>query len=225
APCRNTPDRFSPLWPGKNGPPCVSDKLDKTPMIPWSEEVRISRHDDFVVEAAGGDAQQDRTHKEENQRIGPQMYPAGAAQDDSAGDIDVISRGHKITEVVEELGHRLAGKDVTGKKDAREDGKKRELHGLRLGRRFAGNQDAQRQRNEEVRQREKREKDDTSMNGHAKKESHRNQQHAELEESYPEIRKQLAEQQAHGAHRGHEELLQCAAFLLPHDGKRGQKGR
>src|SRR5208337_5509495 len=88
APCRNTPDRFSPLWPGKNGPPCVSDKLDKTPMIPWSEEVRISRHDDFVVEAAGRDDQQSRTHQEENQRIRPEMHPAGAAQNDAAGDVD-----------------------------------------------------------------------------------------------------------------------------------------
>src|SRR5208337_3312179 len=225
APCRNTPDRFSPLWPGKNGPPCVSDILDKARTIPWSEKIRISRHDDFVLEAAGRDDQQGRTHQEKNQGVRPEVYPAGAAQDDAASDIDVISGGNKITEVIEKPGHRFAREDVTGEKDAREYCEKRKLHGVSLRRRLAGNQDAQGQRNEDVRQREKREKNDAAVNGHAKKESHRHQQHAELEKAYPEIREQLAEQQAHGAHGGHEELLQGAAFLLPHDGKRGEKVR
>src|SRR5208283_2113925 len=64
-----------------------------------------------------------------------------------------------------------------------------------------------------------------AMNGHAKKEAHREQQHAELKETYHQIREQLPEQQAHWANWSDEELLQRAVFFFPHDGKRGEKSR
>jgi len=104
--------------------------------------------------------------------------------------------------------------------------RKRELHGVSLGRGFAGNQDTQRQRNEEVRQREKREQQDIAMYRHVKK------IRIASATSSCSARRNLSpdteaacEQQSHGADGSDEELLKRAAFLFPHDGKRGEKGR
>jgi len=42
---------------------------------------KVSGHDDFVLEAAGGDDEQDCAHWRQRQRVGPKMDYAGAAQD------------------------------------------------------------------------------------------------------------------------------------------------
>src|SRR5690348_13242271 len=54
-----------------------------------------SGHDDFLLEAAGGDGQEKGAHGEENQSVDPEMREAGAAQDDAPGDVDVIARGYE----------------------------------------------------------------------------------------------------------------------------------
>jgi len=48
-----------------------------------------------------------------------------------------------------------SGENVTGKKDAGQNGQERQLHGFGLGVGFAGNQNAQRQRNKKVGKRKK----------------------------------------------------------------------
>jgi hypothetical protein len=108
---------------------------------------RISRHDDFVVESASGNDEQQRAHEEKGKGVGPEMDPVGAAKNDATGDVDEISGGNEKAEGVAELGHGLAREDVTREKDAREDGQEGQLHGLRLGTGFAGNEDAERERN------------------------------------------------------------------------------
>src|SRR5713101_7854467 len=63
-----------------------------------TSESRISRHDDFVLEAAGGDDEEHRAHEEKGDGIDPEMHPARAAEDDAAGDVDEISGGDEVTE-------------------------------------------------------------------------------------------------------------------------------
>src|SRR5207245_272432 len=72
---------------------------------------RISRHDDFVLEAAGGDDEKHRAHEEERNGVHPKMHPAGAAKNDAAGDVDEIGRGHKVAENIKKLGHRFTRED------------------------------------------------------------------------------------------------------------------
>src|SRR5260370_34116658 len=91
-----------------------------------------SRHDDFLLEAAGGDEQKNGAHRVEGQAVEPEMRKAGAAQDDAAGDVDVIARGNEIADDVEDGGHGLAREDVAGEEDAGEKGQEGQLDGLGL---------------------------------------------------------------------------------------------
>jgi hypothetical protein len=61
-----------------------------------------SRHDDFVLEAAGGDEKKDGAHGVKRQAVEPEMRKPCAAQDDAAGDVDVIACGNEITDDVED---------------------------------------------------------------------------------------------------------------------------
>src|SRR5437899_8421907 len=184
---------------------------------------RISRHDDFVLKAAGGDDQEHRTHEEERHGVDPEMHPAGAAENDAAGDVDEISGGHEVAENIEKLGHRFTGEDISREKDAGKNGEESELHrfGLRIG--FTGNQDAQRERHEDIRKGKQREQDNAAVDGHAEDEAHEGENHAQLEKADHQVGKQLAKQQAHGAHGSNEELLEGAALFFTHDRKRRQK--
>ena len=103
------------------------------------QKLRISRHDDFIVEAPGGDDEQERAHRKERQRIGPQVRQTGAAKNDAAGDVDEVRGRNKKAQSIEKLGHGFAREDVSREKDAGENGQKRQLHGVRLGSSFAGN--------------------------------------------------------------------------------------
>ena len=113
-----------------------------------------SGHDDFVLEATRGDDEQKAAHSEEGERIRPEMDDTGAAQNHAACDVDEIAGGNEIAERVEKLGHGLARENISGKKDAWQNGEKRELHGFGLGVCFAGDEDAEGERNENVGKRE-----------------------------------------------------------------------
>ena len=84
------------------------------------------------------------------------MRESGAAQDDAAGDVDVIACRNEIADDVEEDGHGLARKDVARKEDTGKKREESELDGLRLRIGFAGNEDADGKRNKKIGQGEKR---------------------------------------------------------------------
>src|SRR6516225_10464531 len=134
---------------------------------------RISRRNDFIVEAARGNDEEQRTHQEQCHSVPPEMAPSGAPKNDAAGDVDEIGGGNEEADGVEKLGHGFARKDVSGEKDARKNGEKRELHGLRLRGGFTGNQNADRERDEDVRKRQEGQQEHVPVNRHEKQEAHR----------------------------------------------------
>src|SRR5258707_11882992 len=121
------------------------------------------------------------------------MNHSRAAKDDSAGDVDEVGGGNKIAKSVEERRHGFAREDVAGEEDAWKNSQKRELHGfpLRIG--LAGDEDAKRERDEKVGQREKGQKEYVAMDGDAKDETHESQNERELEETDAQVGEQLAE--------------------------------
>ena len=176
------------------------------------------------MEAASGDDEQERAHGEQNEGVGPEMNPTGAAKNDAASDVDEVSGGNKKADVVEEFGHGFAGKDVAGEKDAGKNGEKGELHGVSLRSGLAGNENAERERNEDVRQGEEGQKDDAAVNGDLEEEAHGGDDHEEFEKADAEVGEEFAKQQAHGANGGDEELLESAAFFFANDGEGGEEG-
>src|SRR4029077_16006727 len=177
------------------------------------------RHDDFVLESSRGDQQQERSHCEKSQRIGPQMDNRGAAQDHPAGNIDKISRRNQIAQREEKLGHGFQRENVTGEKDTWQNRQKRQLHGFRLRVGLAGNQNSQRQRNKNVRQRQDGQQDYVAVNRHAKCEAHERQNHAQFKKSDAQIWQQFAQQQSHRPNRRDEQLFQRPTLFFPHDRK------
>ena len=151
------------------------------------------------------------------------MREAGAAQDDAAGDVDVIAGGNEIADDVEDGGHGLAREDVPRKENAGEKGQEGELDGLGLGVGFAGDENADGKRNEKIGERKERENQDVAVNGNLKDEAHEGENQTELGKTDGEIGKQFAEKKTHGADRRDEQLFERAAFLLPDDGERGEK--
>src|SRR5712692_10767206 len=147
------------------------------------------------------------------------MRKAGAAQDDAAGDVDVIAGGNEIADDVEDRGHGLAREDVAGKEDAGEKGEEGELDGLGLGVGFAGDENADGKRNEKIGERKEREKQDVAMNGNLKDEAHEGENQAQFGKTDRQIGKELAEKQAHGANGRDEQLFERAAFFFTDDGE------
>lgn len=176
------------------------------------------------MEAASGNDEEKCAHKAEDEAIGPEMGPGGATENDAASNVDEVGGGNKVAEGVEEFGHGFAREDVAREKDAGENGEEGELHGVGLGSGFAGNEDAEGERNENVGKRETGQKQDAAMNGDEKEEAHGDENHRELEETDGEIRKKFAEKQAHGANGSDEKLLESAAFFLADDGEGGEEG-
>src|ERR1700730_1721258 len=127
------------------------------------------------------------------------MREAGAAQDDAAGDVDVIAGGNEIADDVEDDGHGLARKDVTGEEDAGEKGEEGELDGLGLGVGFAGDENADGKRNEKIGERKEREKQNAAVNGNLKDKAHEGENQAQFGKTDGEIGKELAEKETHGA--------------------------
>src|SRR6267142_2812895 len=116
------------------------------------------------------------------------MGNSRAAQNYSAGDIDEIASGNEIAQPVEKLGHGLQRENVSGKKDAGQNGQERQLHGFGLGVGFAGNQNAQRQRNKKVGKRKKRQQKHAAMNRDVEREAHEGQNHAQFKKADAQIR-------------------------------------
>src|SRR5215469_4613379 len=117
---------------------------------------RVSGHDDFVLEAAGGDDQQERADGEKGGGINPEMNQSGAAKDDAASDVDEIGGGNEIAENEEEFRHGFARENIAGEKDAGKNREEGELHGFGLGIGFAGDEDAQRERHEDIGKRKRK---------------------------------------------------------------------
>src|SRR5467141_1652814 len=111
------------------------------------------------------------------------MREAGAAQDDAAGDVDVIAGGNEIADDVENGGHGFSRKDVAGEEDAGKEGEKGELNGFGLRVGLAGNENADGQLDEKIGKRKERKKQHVSVNRHLKDEAHEAENHAELEKT------------------------------------------
>src|SRR5256885_7838696 len=177
------------------------------------------RHDDFVVEAASCDGQEQAAKDAEGEAILPKMSDAGAAKNDSARDVDVIRSGNQIAERVQKSRDGFAREDVPRKKYAGENREKRELHCFRLRRGFAGDEDAKRECSKEIGQRKKREQKEVAVNGHEKNEAHERENETEFEETDEQVRKQFAEEKAERANWSHEKLFESSAFFFADDGK------
>src|SRR6266571_699305 len=151
------------------------------------------------------------------------MSESGAAEDYAAGDVDVIAGGNEITDDVKDRRHSLARKDVTRKEDAGEKSEKGKLNGFGLRVGFAGNQNADGKRNEKIRKRKECENQHAAVDGNLKDEAHEGEDQAEFRKTDCEIRKQLAEEQSHGADGSDEKLFEGAALLLADNGEGGQE--
>src|SRR5256885_26147 len=151
------------------------------------------RHDDFVVEAASCDGQEQAAKDAEGEAVLPKMSDAGAAKNDSARDVDVIRCGNQVAERVQKSRDGFAWEDVAREKDAGQNGEKSELHCFGLGRGFAGNENAERERGKEIRQRKKRQQKEVAVNGHEKNEAHERQDQAKFKKADEQVRKQFAE--------------------------------
>src|SRR6267378_727755 len=108
------------------------------------------------------------------------MSEAGAAQDDAAGDVDVIAGGNEVTDDVEHGGHGFAWEDVAREEDAGEKGEEGELNGLGLGVGSAGDENADGKRNEKIGERKEPEKQNVAMNGNLKDEAHEGENQTQL---------------------------------------------
>src|SRR6267154_3647039 len=139
-----------------------------------------SRHDDFVLEAAGGDEKKNGADGVEGQAVEPDMRKAGATQDDAAGDVDVIAGGNEIADDVENSGHGFAREDVAGEEDTGEKGEKGKLDGFGLRVGFAGDENADGKRNEKIGERKEREKQNVAVNGNLKNEAHEGENQTQL---------------------------------------------
>src|ERR1700682_356885 len=152
------------------------------------------------------------------------MLKACPAKNDTARDVNEIGRGDEIAKTAKDEGHGLAGKDVPREENAREDSKKGQLHSFSLRARFAGDEDAEREGDEDVRQGKKRQQQNAAVDGNAENEAHGGDDQAKLEESDSEIRKEFAKKQTKGTHGRDEKLLQRAALFFSDDCESRQKG-
>ena len=67
------------------------------------------------------------------------MLNSGAAQNNSAGDVDEIAGGDEIAYDAKKDGHGFAREDIAGKENAGQDGNEGQLHGFALRAGFTGN--------------------------------------------------------------------------------------
>src|ERR1700751_3802697 len=135
------------------------------------------------------------------------MHPTRATENDAARNGHEIGGRDEIAEDVKEFGHGLAREDVARKKDAGKNREKGELHGFGLGIGLAGNQDAEREGNKDIREGKEGENHPAAGNGYAEYETHEGKNHAKFEKADHQIGKQLSEEQAHRAHWGNEKLF------------------
>src|SRR5260370_35183101 len=93
--------------------------------------------------------------------------------------------------------------------------------GLRVG--FAGDENADRKRNEKIGQGKKRKSQNVAVNGNLKDEAHEGENQAEFGKTDAEIRKELAKKKTHGTDRRDEKLLEGAAHLFTAEGESRQE--
>src|SRR5271154_1444397 len=153
------------------------------------------------------------------------MLHCRSTQDHAACDVDEITRRNKIAQHAKNKRHRFPWKNVSRKKYTRQYRQKSELHRLALRIGLARNQYSQRQRNENIRQRQKHQQNHAPMDRHPERKPHRRQNEAQLKESNPEIRQQLAKQKPIRLHRRYKKLLERAPLLFPNNRKRRQESR
>src|SRR5215469_12547392 len=115
------------------------------------------------------------------------MLPAGAAEDDTARDVNEIGCGNEVTEDEEKSGHGLAREDVTREKDAGEDGEEGKLHGFGLRVGLAGDEDAKREREEDIWERKDSEENHAAVDGYLKDEAHESENHEQFDKPNDQI--------------------------------------
>ena len=101
-------------------------------------------------------------HAGQHERVRPQVRKPCPAEDDAARDVNEIRGGYKVADGVQDGRYSFPRENVAGEKNARQDGEKGELHGFGLGVGLAGDQDAERERNEKIGQRKNGEDDDVA---------------------------------------------------------------
>src|SRR6266481_2242001 len=172
---------------------CQAKSLSALHSTECSKVHMVSGHDHFLLESASCDDQEEGAHGEKCEGVDPQMREASAAQYDAARDVDVIAGGNKVAEDEEEFRHGFARENVARKENAGEESEEGELNGfgLRIG--FTGDQDADGQRDEKVRQREESEQEDIAVDGDLKDEAHEGDDGAELGKTDHQVGKQFAE--------------------------------
>src|ERR1700730_4331304 len=151
------------------------------------------------------------------------MLNSGAAQNDSAGDVDEITCGNEITDGAEEPGHGFARENITGEKNTGQNGKESELHGFALCPGFTGDKDAKRKGDKYIGHGKKCQQKDIAMNGHAKNKAHGSKNQAKLKKSNCKIRENFPQEQAEGADGRDKKLFERAFFFFANDGERGEK--
>src|SRR3989441_9300711 len=132
------------------------------------------------------------------------MLDGSAAENDASSDVDEISSGNDVADGFEEGRHGLAWEYITGEENTWQNRQKCELHGFHLRVRLAGDQDAQRERGEEIGQGEQGEQKHAAVDWHAEEEAHKSKNQAKLEEPDAQVGKQFAEKEAVGTHRSDE---------------------
>src|SRR2546423_1972139 len=137
-------------------------------------------HDDFVLEAAGSDEEQDGPYGKQRQGVDPKVRQPRSTQNNAARDVDVIARRNEIADDVEDRWHGFAREDIAGEKYARQKSEESELDRFRLRVGFAGHEDADRKGHKQIRQRKKRQQQNAAMNRHQKYEAHEREDQAKL---------------------------------------------
>ena len=107
-------------------------------------------HDDFVLEAARRDDEQEYAHDKECERIGPQVRDSRAAEDDATRDVDEVGGRNEITEDAKDERHRFARENVAAEEDAGKNRQEGKLHGFELRIRFTRDENPKRERNKQI---------------------------------------------------------------------------
>src|SRR5260370_20692023 len=77
-----------------------------------------SGHDDFVLEAAGGNDQQNSADHHKGEPVSPEMLDGCAPENYAARDIDEIGGGNHVTDGLEDVPHGFARVYIAGEENA-----------------------------------------------------------------------------------------------------------
>jgi len=116
----------------------------------------------------------------ESEAIEPKMGKAGAAQDDAAGDVDVVARGNEIADDVEDHGHGFSREDVSEKKMLGRKVRKASWMASDCVLALLETRMPIEERDEEIGQRKKRKNQNIAVDGNLKDEAHKGKNQAEF---------------------------------------------